>query len=233
MKNLFFKKLITLLTFVIVLGAIFTACTNKKEEVAKVETKEETKIETKVDKQVEEISEETFTNKEVHDPTSVETKEVKETNKKVVEKTDDELITETLLEHYKKSFDQNNPIKSVGYKMYVVNDDMPGIKKAYGFATYKEYKIDNDKVVFDCGSGATPIAITFSTDGTLKQVDYEVLTDKDVKSEEFKKVFPKEIQERLIKRDKADIDEVYKKQKEMVKKQYKEQTGKELTTDFD
>lgn len=218
MKKIKVKKLIFLMILGIVAGIIFTSCSKKSEEKKNTETS------------IEHDLEETFNNKEVKDPVTQKEEKQKETVAKVVQKTNDELITEVLLEHYQKSFNQNNPIKSVGYLMYVVDDEMPGIKKAYGFATYKEYKIDNDKVIFDCGSGATPIALTFSTDGTVKNVDYEVLTDSDLKSEEFKKAFPKDVQERILKRDQADIDEVYKKQKAMVKKQYKEITGKELTT---
>lgn len=131
--------------------------------------------------------------------------------------TNDELIKKALLVHYNKQFGNTDAkYKTTGYKMYVVEDASPKEKKAYGFANYMEYNLENGKPVNTAGSGPTGIAITFSTDGKASNVDYEILTDDDYNSDKFKEVFPKDVQEKILKREQSDIDEVIKMQEDML-----------------
>ena len=147
-----------------------------------------------------------------------------------VELTTNELITNTLLNHYSKVFDQNNLIKVAPFKMYLIEDSENGLRKAYGYAAYYEYKIDDDKVKLDCGSGSTPIVLSFSLDGKIRNVDFEVLTESDYKSDKFMNAFPESIREKMIKRDMNDMKEIDDIKDKLVKEQYKEITGKDLTT---
>lgn len=148
----------------------------------------------------------------------------------VAKESDNVLIEKALLKHYSGQFDyKDSDIKSTGFHMYRIEDGDPGTKKAYGFANYMEYDIYNDKVFPVCGSGPTAIAITFNTGNDDYEI-YEVLTDGDYQSQSFKDAFPEDIQDIILERRQTDIEDVDKKQKEMVKKLYKEITKEELTT---
>lgn len=131
----------------------------------------------------------------------------------------DTLITNALLKHYNTQFGNTDAqYKTTGYKMYVIEDVDPKTKKAYGIACYNEYNPVNGVPENTAGAGTTGIAISFSTDGTSSNVDYEVLYDDALKTEEFKKAFPEEVQKKLDPISQADRDEVDKKEQEMLKK---------------
>lgn len=148
----------------------------------------------------------------------------------IAKESDNVLIEKALLKHYDGQFGCNDSdIKSTGFHMYRIEDGDPGTKKAYGFANYMEYNIDGDKVTPVCGSGPTAIAVTFNTGNDDYEI-YEVLTDGDYQSQNFKDAFPEDIQDIILERKQSDIEDVNKKQKEMVKRLYKEITKKELTT---
>lgn len=205
------KKNILLTIIALTIITVLVSCSNKQTNVAETKTAvSETKAETP---SFEELQK-TTPKEEI--PTS-------------------ELITNALLKHYDSQFAYNdNDIKSTGYKMFLIDEKEPGKKVAYGYANYMEYNISDDKksVELKAGSGATPIVVTFTTDGKNSEVVYEVLTDSDYKSAEFNAAFPESIREKVRKRNQEDIDEVERKQIEMVKKLFKEKTGTELKTEI-
>ena len=194
------KKFSFISTSLLLLLIVFTACSNQTQKPV-----EETTIKTEIQEVPKDI-----------DSMMEEKKDVKPIAQTM---STDELITNALLKHYIDQFGNTDAkYKTTGYKMYVVEDAGPKDKKAYGFANYMEYDYKDGKLENTAGSGPTGIAVTFSTDGKSSNVDYEILTDHDLSSEEFKKAFPKEVQEKILARKQEDIDEVTKKQEDMLAK---------------
>ena len=205
------KRLLMSLSIISIV-VVAAACGNKEAETtATTETSIITEVQ-EISKSVDEVLE---ANVEVKPTESIPTSE---------------LITNALLKHYNSQFgNTNSDIKSVGYKMFLIEDGDPGYKRAYGFAKYREYNIVDGELEEGAGSGTTGIAISFSLDGKNSEVLFEILTDDDTESASFKSIFPQDVQEKIIMRNNEDTDEVDKSENEMMKKLYKEKTGKEYT----
>ena len=199
------------ITFSILTLAIMSfACSNQSTSATK-ETVAETSIITEIQEVPKSIDDIMESNEDLKPVETISTSE---------------LIKNALLKHFNEQFgNTDNQIKSVGYKMYFIEDAEPGYKNAYGFAKYMEYNIVDGKVEEAAGSGTAGIAINFSLDGKNSSVLFEILTDDDVDSANFKSVFPSDVQEKIKKRDANDISEVENNEKEMMKELYKKITG--------